>query len=687
MRKWTVNIPDKNTVSKLTFGCGVTTLTAAVLAQRGFSSPESVAEKMNVSELSDPFLIKDMQEAADVINYAIDNEERICIYGDYDCDGIMSTVILYSYLLEAGADVTYYIPDRSEGYGLNMNAVDKIAEDGVKLIVTVDNGISAIDEAEHIYELGMKLVVTDHHQQGEQLPRAEAVVDPHRRDCFSTFKYMCGAGIALKLIAALDGGDYTMALEQFGDLAAIATVADIVSLTGENRFLVAYGTELINNTDRPALIALKEVAGLTDKTVDSQSIGFGLAPRINASGRFGSPRTAAELFLCDDYESAMPIAQELDKLNNERKNAEKDIIDNIYSMIYADPSIIRKRTIFMCGKNWHHGVIGIVAARIMEQFGKPVFIASECDGEIRGSARSFGEFSIFESLTYASDALVKFGGHPGAGGFTIKSEMKDTFAELIEQYASKNHPIMPLAALTADAPVSPTELTVDNIKGLELLEPFGTDNEKPLFYIENAIVVDILPLSGGVHTKIKIKLGYGAFDVLLFRTSPSDVIVQKGTECDMIVTLGLNEFRGNTSVSIIVKDIRPHNFEQSKYFAARSAFEAFSRSEKLPPNYYPSMYPERDNVVKIYKHIPENGILSDDLYLRLNDAKINYCRFCVSIEALRQLGLINVDPSDTRISRVKVSKKADLDSAPVLAALRNVLGSSTIPASASRNQR
>ena len=409
MRKWTVNIPDKNTVSKLTFGCGVTTLTAAVLAQRGFSSPESVAEKMNVGELSDPFLIKDMQEAADVINSAIDNEERICIYGDYDCDGIMSTVILYSYLLEAGADVTYYIPDRSEGYGLNMSAVDKIAEDGVKLIVTVDNGISAIDEAEHIYELGMKLVVTDHHQQGDQLPRAEAVVDPHRRDCFSTFKFMCGAGIALKLIAALDGGDYTMALEQFGDLAAIATVADIVSLTGENRFLVTYGTELINNTDRPALIALKEVAGLSDKTVDSQSIGFGLAPRINASGRFGSPRTAAELFLCDDYESALPIAQELDRLNNERKNAEKDIIDNIYSMIYADPSIVRKRTIFMCGKNWHHGVIGIVAARIMEQFGKPVFIASECDGEIRGSARSFGEFSIFESLNYASDSLVKFG--------------------------------------------------------------------------------------------------------------------------------------------------------------------------------------------------------------------------------------------------------------------------------------
>ena len=285
MKKWTVGRPDRNAVSALMLGCGVSSLAAAALAAKGYSSPDSVMESLNVDELSDPFLIKDMQEAADTINNAIDSGERICIYGDYDCDGVMSTVILYSYLLETGADVTYYIPERSEGYGLNMKAVDKISDDGVSLIITVDNGIAAIAEAEYIYALGMKLVITDHHQQGEQLPRAEAIVDPHRHDCFSPFKYMCGAGIALKLVAALDGGDYTMALEQFGDLAAIATVADIVSLTGENRFLVAYGMELIQNSDRPSLIALKEVCGLADKPIDTRSIGFGIGPRINAAGR------------------------------------------------------------------------------------------------------------------------------------------------------------------------------------------------------------------------------------------------------------------------------------------------------------------------------------------------------------------------------------------------------------------
>ena len=670
MKKWTVGVPDRKVISKLMLNCGVTSLAAASLAQKGYSSPQAVAESLDTGELSDPFLIKDMQKAADTINNAIDSGERICVYGDYDCDGIMSTVILYSYLLETGADVTYYIPERSEGYGLNKEAVSSIADDGVNLIITVDNGISAVPEADFIYELGMKLVVTDHHQQGETLPHAEAVVDPHRHDCFSPFKYMCGAGIALKLIAALDGGDYTMALEQFGDLAAIATVADIVSLTGENRFLVSYGMELINNSDRPALIALKEVCGLTDKTVDSQAIGFGIAPRINAAGRFGSPKQAAELFLCDDYDEALVAANQLNELNNKRKSAENDIISEIYSMIDNDPNLIRGRTIFLCGNNWHHGVIGIVASRIMEQFGKPCFIASEQDEEIRGSARSFGEFSVFEALTYASDALEKFGGHPGAGGFTIKRGSEESFRQLIEKFAAENHRIMPVMTISADAAVTPQELTVENIRGLSALEPFGADNERPLFYIGGAQVLEIIPLSNGVHTKLRLKLGYSTFDALMFRTPPQSVIVGKGDSCDLIVTLGINEFRGNTSISVVVRDMRPSAFEQSRYFAAMSAFESFIRSEQLPANYYPSMLPERNDVVQIYKGIPDGGICTDTLYLRLGDPRINYCKFNAAIEALRQLGLVNCSSADSTVSRVKVSQKAELNSAPILVSLR-----------------
>lgn len=671
MKKWKISSPDRSIVSKLAFGCSVTSLTAAALAAKGYSAPESVIESLNSDSLSDPFLIKDMQEAADALNSAIDEGRKICVYGDYDCDGIMSVAILYSYLNEIGADVVYYIPERSEGYGLNTAAIDRISDMGVEMIVTVDNGIAAISEAEYIYALGMKLIVTDHHQQGERLPRAEAVVDPHRHDCFSPFKYACGAVIALKLVAALDGGDYTMALEQFGDLAAIATVADIVSLTGENRFIVSYGMELINHTDRPALIALKEVCGLSDKSINTQSVGFGIAPRINASGRFGSPKQALDLFLCEDYEEALPLAQELDKLNEQRKSAENGIISAIYDMIDKDPQLIRGRIIFLCGQGWHHGVIGIVASRIMEQFGKPCFIASDENGEIRGSARGFGEFSIFGALSYAADALSKFGGHPGAGGFTIKDGMKDEFHRLLEEYALKEHKIMPVAEICADSPVSPEELTEDNISGLDLLEPFGVDNTKPLFYIENAQIQEIVPLSGGAHTRLRLKIGYTQTEALFFRRSPEELTVNTGDVCDMIVTLSINEFRGKRNPAVYISDIRPHGFQQSKYFAANAAFEALLRGEELPDNYYPSMLPSRDDVVKIYKGIPENGIVMDTLYIRMNDLRINYCRFSAAIEALRQLGLISFTSSDMRVKKVKVSQRSDLASAPVLRALED----------------
>ena len=666
MKKWNIKIPERETAVSLSQGCEMSLLTASVLASKGYSSPQSVAEKLNQSELSDPFLMKDMAEAVNTINSAIDSGDRICVYGDYDCDGIVSTVILYSYLMEAGADVIYYIPERSEGYGLNRNAVEQIADNGVKLIVTVDNGISAIDEAEYIYQLGMKLVVTDHHQQGESLPRAEAVVDAHRHDCFSPFKYMCGAGIAVKLISALDGGNYTLALEQFGDLASIATVADIVSLTGENRFLVQYGLERINNTDRPALKALIDACGLNGKTLDSYSIGFGLAPRINASGRFGSPKTAVEMFLCEEYSDALPLAEQLNDLNNKRKSAEREIEDEIYAMIDSDPSIIWNRTICICGKNWHHGVIGIVASRIMEIFGKPCYIASESNGEIRGSARSFGEFSVFQSLVSASESLEKFGGHLGAGGFTVKNGEFESFRMLIEKYALENYSQMPVYSVTADCPVQPSELTIENAKNLSLLEPFGAENEKPLFFIGNAQIVDIFPLSEGVHSKLRIKYGSLIADALVFRTPPESLTVKKGDMCDLIVSIGVNEFNGRTSVSIVVSDYRLHGFAQSRFFSGLSTFETFMRGEELPQNYYESMLPTHDDTAKLYKCIPDGGVSIERLCIMLSHAGINYAKSRIATEALRQLGLVEISSKNLCVKRVKPNGKTELASAPVL---------------------
>lgn len=666
MKKWELDFPDKKIISELTFKCGITSLTAAVLASRGYSSPEAVINNMQVSELSDPFLICDMAAAAESINNAINCGDKICVYGDYDCDGVMSTVMLYSYLLEAGADVTYYIPERSEGYGLSKDAVNSIYKDGVKLIVTVDNGISAIDEAEMIYQLGMKLIVTDHHQPGDTLPKAEAVVDPHRTDCFSPFKYLCGAGVVLKLLAALDEGDYTMALEQFGDFAAIATVADIVSLTGENRFIVSYGMNLIENTDRPSIEALKKICGLDGKTIDSYSVGFGIAPRINAAGRFGSPKTAAKLFLCEDFHEAIEIASELNHLNNERKNTENDILSEIFSMIGNDPMLVRQRVIFLCGKNWHHGVIGIVASKITEHFGKPCFIASDMNGEIRGSARSIDGFSVFQALKYCETALEKFGGHPGAGGFTIKNGMLKEFNKLLQEFALKFHKVMPDYLIKPDAAVSPAELKPDNVKGLQILEPFGCENEKPLFYLKNALVSDISSIKDGLHCKLRLKYGTVFLNAFIFRTSLEELSITQNDVCDFIVSLDIYSARGTDYISAVVKDYSKKADEFNMNSSYEKTFESILRNEPISNDDYSNVTPIRNEVAAIYKRIPNEGISASLLFSKMNQDIINYGKFLTAVEAMRQLGLISYNAYNNKIARMDVHNKVDLLSAPIL---------------------
>ncbi len=339
MKKWIVNNPDPKTASELVRGSDLHPLCAEVLAARGISTVSEAAEMLGTENLSDPFLLKDMREAAEAINEAIEEFTPICIYGDYDCDGITSTVMLFSYLECMGANVSYYIPERCEGYGLSSAAVRTLAAQGTELIITVDNGVSAFDEAELIYELGMKLIITDHHQTGETLPRAEAVVNPHRSDCHSPFKQLCGAGVVLKLIAALEGGDYDAALNEYGELAAIGTIADVVTLTGENRYIVKYGLYLLENSERPGINALINQSRLKSP-LNSTSVAFGLAPRINASGRFGSPSYAARLLLTDDNDEAEMIAQKLDGLNNERKETENKIIESISVQIAASPETL-----------------------------------------------------------------------------------------------------------------------------------------------------------------------------------------------------------------------------------------------------------------------------------------------------------------------------------------------------------
>lgn len=666
MTKWTICKPDEEAVKALHSQSDLSLLSSTVLASQGFANARQAGERFGCDALSDPFDIVDMRAAAEAINAAVDEGKRICVYGDYDCDGVMATVILFTFLQETGADVTWYIPERSEGYGLNKDAVRRMAEDGVQLIVTVDNGISAIPEAQLIRELGMELVVTDHHQPGEQLPEALAVVDPHRRDNYSTFRLYCGAGLALLLVAALNDGDLDMALEQFGDLAAIATIADVVSLTGENRFLVQTGLDYLENTERPGLLALREAAGLVGRELTSTNIAFYLTPRINAAGRLNSPRLAVELLLEEDPAQAKELAARINSINAARQSCVAEIQNQVLEQLEADTSVLHERVLVFSGEGWHKGVIGITAARVLEKFGKPVFVISTENGIGSGSARSFGAFSIFGCLTACADLLIRYGGHPAAGGFAIKEENIPAFRRRVAEYAAANHPDMPFPELKAACVLRPEFFTVEAVRSLSQLEPFGADNPEPLFCVENAVVKGIQSLSNGIHTKLLIESNGISAEALLFHRAPELTGLRPGSVIHMMVTLGVNSYMGREKVSMTVRDFRPSGLNQAKLLSAMRTYESFRRGETLPAAYYKAICPTRAECVTVYQQLTKNSIFMDQLTARMLAQNMNYCKMRICLDIFAELGLAAIEGAETTVRSLPARGKADLQSARLL---------------------
>lgn len=669
MKKWFVRRPNKTNSQTIMQQTEISPLCADVLSARGYENAEAAMKKLFADRLFDPFMLKDMREAADIINEAIDSGERICIYGDYDCDGITSTVMLYSYLELMGADVMYRLPERSEGYGLNKEVVKEIAENGAELIITVDNGIAAVEEAELIYSLGMRLVITDHHQPGEVMPKAEAIVNPHRKDCPSIFKNLCGAGVVLKLIAALEGGDYETAINEYCEIAAIGTVADIVELSGENRFIVNRGLELIESTDRVGINALMKVSGVKTP-VTSTSIAFAIAPRINASGRFGSPTLAARLLLTEDEDEAEMLAQQLDSLNNSRKQTENDIIESIAAYINENPRATTERVMVLSGKDWHHGVIGIVASRMVESFDRPCFIITVEGENARGSARSFGEFSVYKALDYCKDVLTRYGGHMGAGGFSLKTEDIPKFEQLLLEYAKENFKSMPVPDIVADKLISPAEITIENVDDLKILQPFGEGNPQPVFAIVGAEVLQLIPLSNGAHTKLKLKYGGAVINALLFRHSPDELLLKSGELIDLMVTVETQIYNGCKSISIIVKDFRKNGMNQNVYFGARDTYEKIRRSEPLEKFYYKSICPDRQELVSIYKKLLTGKFNRDSLYMEVASDEMNYCKMSLCVDIFDELELMNVDNFSGEINAVKNPEKKNLENSCILQQLK-----------------
>ncbi len=679
-KRWEIGKTDREKAEKLRIQGGISQLCAEVLVARGVESLEAASRLLDTAELSDPFLLTDMQKAVDRILAALEHEERICVYGDYDCDGVTSTVMLTDWLTCAGADVRWYIPTRTEGYGMRAEQIRELAEDGVNLIITVDNGISAVEEAKLIRELGMDLVVTDHHRPGDSLPEAAAVVDPFRPDDLSPYKTICGAGVVLKLIAALDGGEWEPALEQFGDLAALGTIADVMPLDGENRFLVRRGLELLANTERMGLLALMAVCGMEEgEPVSATAASFQLIPRINAAGRFASASLAAKLFLTDDPDEAQLLAGQIHALNQERRETEQVIFREILERITADPSLVCQRVLVFSGENWHHGVIGIVAARLLERFGKPCFLMSREPDGYRGSARSFGDFSVFECLHACAPHLIRYGGHPGAGGFTVSEAEQPAFCAAIQQYAAEHNPVMPVLTVHAEGSVPPQALTVQNVAGLGILEPFGEGNEKPLFVLEKMQVAAIYPLSGGAHTKLQLRRDRASLDAVLFRMSPEETGIQPGAVLDFLVGAEVRQYNGNNLLSLRVEDWRISEKAQEQAIAAQAAYESYRRGETLPAAYYQRMCPHRADLVAVYKTVGTQPVTVARICEKLAASGMNRCRARICADIFSELGLMHYDAAADTLTRLPAASKRELtESGCYLELLR--LAGSPVPA-------
>ena len=552
---WKVSQPEAGAVNALV-GSGYAPLAAMVLASRGMEDDHQARAYLDCNApLLDPFLMTDMDKAAGRVGLAMSRGEKIAVFGDYDVDGITATCLLTDFLRRHGADAVSYIPGRlEEGYGLNPIAIHQLHDEGVKLIVTVDCGITAVSEAELCRQLGIDLVITDHHECKQTLPAAIAVVDPHRPDGGYPHKNLSGVGVAFKLASALCGSQEGV-LEEYADMVCLGTVADVMPLQGENRVFVARGLESLAHTKRPGIAALMAECGCAPETVSASSIGFMLAPRINAAGRMGQIDLAVELFLTDDPDKAAEAARGLCELNRQRQTVESEIYRQAVSML---PMGKPPEAIVLADESWHQGVVGIVASRIAEEYACPTFLIC-LDGEHgKASSRSHGGFNLFASLSALSPLLESYGGHELAAGFTISRANIPEFRRQICALAAKFYTDdVPRTVLDVDCAVSPELLTLHNVDALQMLEPCGNGCPKPVLMVKNLTIDRISMVGGGRHMRLRLCSGHTYLNAIYFSANPQTVSIQPGDLVDVAFTPQVNEFRGTRTVQMNVIDIRP----------------------------------------------------------------------------------------------------------------------------------
>lgn len=696
-KKWVVRTQDEKLVEKLSRELGVKEITARLLINRGYAETAAARAFLSKSDsfLYDPFLMKDMDKAVERVKSAIENNEKITVYGDYDVDGITSVSIIYMYLTDMGADVDYFIPSRdTDGYGINNTAVKAIAEQGTRLIITVDTGITALDEVEYIKSLGMDIVVTDHHQCRPTLPSAAAVVNPQRPDCTYPFKELSGVGVAFKLLCALEltlknGGVYDLRViknmcRRYIDLVTIGTIADVMPLVDENRIIVYMGLAMLENTRNIGIRALFEAAGIEmsrkdKKKITSSVIGFTIAPRINAAGRIANASRAVKLFISDSEEEAQCLAEEFCIINKERQDTETEILQEAVSMIENNRMDKTDTVLVLASDNWHHGVIGIVCSRITEKYNLPSILISfdTCkDGEVngdnigKGSARSIEGINLVQSLAANAELLEKYGGHELAAGLSIKRKNIDAFRKSVNEYVkSALGGETPEVKIELEARIKTEDVSIENIDDMMLMEPFGSKNPQPLFAVENVRIADMVPLSGGKHTKLFLMGEKGGVSALYFGADLAKEGFEVGDVVSVAASMNINEYRGERTPQLICRDIMLSEIYAEEAEQARSIYLKAAAGEIRAEI---RDIPMRSDFAAVYKFLKKEfafGVGTVSMKTVSSECDVTYVKLLFILRAFYEAGLAEYETAigtDIRVRLLPASGKADLTQTEIM---------------------
>ena len=652
-------------------------LLAGILTARGITDPaEALTLLAGEEDLSDPFLLTDMQKACECIWQAIDNGETIVVFGDYDVDGVTATALLYQHLKGMGATVKCMLPSREgDGYGLSRNAIQSIHDKGYQLIVTVDNGISAVEEAEFAAELGIDLIITDHHLPPETLPKAVAVVDPRRLDDTSPFKGLCGAGVAFKLCAALDGCPPEEMLDYCGDLAAVGTVADVMPLTGENRTLVKSGLRQLQNTDRPGLEALLEEVGLAGRPITAENISYAIAPRINAAGRMDSAVTALQLVLCEDPDRAEELAHKLNEINVKRQETELEIFKAAQVLLEQEPERLEDRVMLLWGRDWHPGVIGIVASRLVERTGRPVIVVTVDEhGECKGSGRSVPGFNLHACIGSCADLLIRYGGHAMAAGLSVREENLPELRRRLNEWAARECPVLHTAPLECDLPIHLDRVTVDSVRRIDALAPFGAENPTPVFLLQSAVVDGVYPVSEGRHSRLRLRQGNASVYAVWFGMPPEQLPYTMGDVVDAALNLSVYESARGAQLSGRILDLHPAGLG-TKLAEQAALVAALRRGTPLTAEQKTLITPDRSHIITVYRELQARRWHAEDLQpLCAKLGEENTGKTLVAVTALEQVGLIaTVEKGGAKyLDLVPAQGKKNLADAPVLKCLEGM---------------